>query len=52
MDGLIQISPCSATITRVPFDVEIFLLLEHGKYVKKYWGRGVIWSVVVESSIQ
>jgi len=32
--------------------MEIFLLLGHEKYVKKYLGRGVLWSVTPKSNIQ
>jgi len=52
MDGLIWTSPCLAAVIRVPSNMEIFLLLGHGEYVKKYLRSGVIWSVAPESSIQ
>ena len=41
-----------ATVTRIPFTVEIFLLLGQGKYVENCFKDGVMWSVAPESNIQ
>ena len=51
-DGPSLTSPTPATVVKEPSAVAIFLLLGHGKYVKKPFSELVIWSVAPESMTQ
>ena len=51
-DGLCLTSPTLATVVKEPSAVAIFLLLGHGKYMKKPFSELVIWSVAPASMTQ
>jgi len=51
MVGFIWTSPWPTAIILFPLALEIFLLLGHEEYVAKYLGKGVAWSIALESKI-